>query len=145
MDFRQEQSDRLLINIKNNLSEVESLYKIFRMVEEDYVYRFYHQSYKVFGAVNEVESAVHLFEKIAPEGLSLNQWFRGIADDALTKTFDWKETNPKWLVETRPILEAFWHSKYFLEQMRRYGVELDKSPALLPEGWAAVLYLYNLR
>lgn len=145
MDFRQEQSDKLLINIKNNLSEIESLYNVFHTFEEDYVYRFYHQSFKVFGALNEIEQAVLLFEKIAPDGLSLNEWFRGIAADALSKTFNAKETNSKWLAETRPIIEAFWHSRYFLEQMRQYGAELDKSPALLPEGWAAVLYLYNIR
>ena len=145
MDLRQEQSDKLLISIKNNLSEIESLYDVFNTFEVDYVYRFYHQSYKVFGALNQIEMAVLLFEKIAPDGLSLNQWFRGIAADALAKTFDWNETNSKWLAETRPILEAFWHSHYFLEQMRQYGAELDKSPTLLPEGWAALLYLYDLR
>lgn len=145
MDFRQKQSNRLLNQIKGHLSEIEGLHKIFCSLEEDYIYRFYHQSYKVFGAVNEIERAVQLFEKIAPDGLSLNHWFRGIADEALGKTFEWQETNSKWLAETRPILEAFWQSKYFLEQMLTYGAELDESPKLLPSGWAAVLYLYGIR
>ncbi len=70
MDFRQQQSDKLLNHIKDNLSDIESLYKIFLTVEEDYVYRFYHQSFKVFGAASEIERAVHLFERIAPDGLS---------------------------------------------------------------------------
>jgi hypothetical protein len=29
--------------------------------------------------------------------------------------------------------------------MARYGRELDAAPDVLPYGWAAVLYLYDLR
>ena len=145
MNTKQDQSERLLDRIKANLPEIESLYRIFSGYEEDYVYRFYHQSFKVFGAIEEIKKAKDLFEKIAPDGITLNQWYSRIADEAIGKSFDWEKTNPKWLDETRPILEAFWHSKYFLEQMLHFGTELQASPQLLPSGWAAVLYLYNLR
>ena len=145
MNTKQDQSERLLDRIKINLPEIESLYRIFSGYEEDYVYRFYHQSFKVFGAIEEIKKAGDLFEKIAPDGITLNEWYSRIADEAIGKSFDWEKTNPKWLDETRPILEAFWHSKYFLEQMLHSGTELQKSPQLLPGGWAAVLYLYNLR
>lgn len=86
-----------------------------------------------------------MFARIAPTGCSLNHWFCEIIDEAINKSFDFQKTNPKWLMGTRPILEAFWHSKYFLEQMLHYGKELEESPQLLPSGWAAVLYLYDLR
>jgi len=145
MNIKQDQSERLLDRIKANLPEIESLYRIFSGYEEDYVYRFYHQSFKVFGAIEEIKKAKDLFEKIAPDGITLNEWYSQIADEAIGKSFDWEKTNPKWLDETRPILEAFWHSKYFLEQMLHFGTELQASPQLLPSGWAAVLYLYNLR
>ncbi|MBA4124296.1 MAG: hypothetical protein H0X72_17780 [Acidobacteria bacterium] len=145
MNTKQDQSERLLDRIKANLPEIESLYRIFIGYEEDYVYRFYHQSFKVFGAIEEIKKAKDLFEKIAPDGITLNEWYSQIADEAIGKSFDWEKTNPKWLDETRPILEAFWHSKYFLEQMLHFGTELQKSPQFLPSGWAAVLYLYNLR
>jgi hypothetical protein len=46
---------------------------------------------------------------------------------------------------TRPILEAFFHARYFLEMVCRYGRELAEPPSPLPSGWAAVLYLYGLR
>lgn len=131
--------------IKDNLSEIESLYGAFVGFEEDYIYRFYHQSFKVFDAIEEVKNAKDLFEKIAPDGIALNKWFCQIADDAIDKSFDSEKTNPNWLKETRPILEAFWHSKYFLQQMLKYGKELEENPQFLPSGWAAVLYLYNLR
>ena len=145
MKTRQDRSEKLLSRIKANLPEIENLYSVFKSYEEDYVYRFYHQSFKVFGAIEEIKKARDLFEKIAPDGISLNHWYCRIADEATRKSFDWEKTNPKWLDETRPILEAFWHSKYFLEQLLHYGAELQKSPQILPSGWAAVLYLYKLR
>jgi hypothetical protein len=50
-----------------------------------------------------------------------------------------------WLETTRPIVEAFFHARYFLEMAVRYGKKLKMPPAMLPSGWAAFLYLYNLR
>lgn len=53
--------------------------------------------------------------------------------------------NRRWLEVTRPILEAYFHARYFLEMAVRYGGELKKPPLLLPSGWAAFLYLHGLR
>jgi hypothetical protein len=145
MEKVQELSDKLLANIKENQTEIENLDNVFKSLEEDYVYRFYHQSFKVFSAASQIKQAKELFERLAPDSFPLNDWFRAIADDAIGKEFDAARTNQIWIEETRPILEAFWHSKYFLEQMLRFGRELEKSPNILPGGWAAVLYLYNLR
>jgi hypothetical protein len=145
MDIKQTQSELLLHNIKANLAEIERLYKHFTALEEDYIYRFYHQSFKVFGAIEGIKTAKFLFEKIAPAETKINDWYSQIADEAIGKSFDWEKTNADWLNETRPILEAFWHSKYFLEQMISCANDLDESPQILPSGWAAVLYLYNLR
>ena len=145
MKIKHIKPDTLLNQIKNNLSEIDSLYRAFASCEEDFVYRFYHQSYKIFYATEEIKKAKDLFEKIAPDGIPLNDWYGKIADKAIGKSFDWKKTNPKWLDETCPILEAFWHSKYFLQQMLRFGTEFQNSPQLMPSGWAAILYLYNLR
>lgn len=140
-----ELSDRLLANIKQNKAEIEKLRDVFRQLEEDYVYRFYHQSFKVFGATAQIKQAKELFERLAPDSFPLNDWFCSIADAAIGKEFDFAKTNQIWLAETRPILEAFWHSKYFLEQMLTAANELEQSPQMLPSGWAAVLYLFDLR
>jgi len=145
MENRQKLSDKLLTNIKRNRTEIEKFLGNLRKCEEDFVYRFYHQSFKVFNTTPEIEQAKKLFEKLAPDSFSLNRWFCEIIDEALSKDFDIEKTNQIWLEETRPILEAFWHSKYFLEQMLIAADELKESPQLLPSSWAAVLYLYNLR
>jgi hypothetical protein len=53
--------------------------------------------------------------------------------------------NERWLEITRPMLEAYFHARYFLAMVIRYGHELDEPPRMMPSGWAAVLYLYGLR
>ncbi len=141
----QELSDKLLANIKKNKTEIEKLCDVFRQLEEDYVYRFYHQSFKIFGATAQIKQAKELFEWLAPDSFPLNEWFCSIADTVIGKEFDLAKTNQIWLKERRPILEAFWHSKYFLKQMLIAADELETSPQILPSGWAAVFYLYNLR
>ncbi len=54
------------------------------------------------------------------------------------------EHNRNWLEHTRPLLEAFFHAHYFLK-MAVFYAELEEPPQLLPSGWAALLYLYDLR
>jgi hypothetical protein len=54
------------------------------------------------------------------------------------------EHNRRWLEVTRPIVEAFFHARYFLEMAVRYGEELKVPPRTMPNGWAAFLYLYDL-
>ncbi|HTP49195.1 MAG TPA: hypothetical protein VMK42_00730 [Anaeromyxobacteraceae bacterium] len=53
--------------------------------------------------------------------------------------------NERWCEVTRPMLEAFFHARFFLEMAVRYGYELEAPPRSLPSGWAAFLYLYDLR
>jgi hypothetical protein len=43
------------------------------------------------------------------------------------------------------MLEAFWHARFFVEMAVKYGRELEEPPSTLPSGWAALLYLYDLR
>lgn len=72
MNTKQNKTETLLYQIRNNLSEIESLYRVFVSCEEDYIYHFYHQSFKVFVAIEEIKRAKDLFEIIAPEGIPLN-------------------------------------------------------------------------
>ena len=109
---------------------------------EDPVYRFYHQSYKLYYLQSETEEIVGLLKSLAPDR-SLNPWFRAIIEDGTQKTFT-PADNQEWLSITRPILEAFFHARFFLEMAVRYS-SLDDPPMPLPSGYAALLYLYGLR
>jgi hypothetical protein len=135
----------LLANIRAKLPELQRL--LDRCNDhwgaEDGVYRFYHQSFKVYGLQSLTDCIVAEMRALAPER-TLNDWFLQIVSEGTGKSFE-LEHNARWLQTTRPIVEAFFHARYFLEMLCRYGRELETAPNLLPSGWAAVLYLYGLR
>jgi hypothetical protein len=110
---------------------------------EEAVYRFYHQSFKVFRAQELTVEIVTALQSLLP-GRDLNAWFMEIYRAGTGKVFH-MDDNRNWLPQTRPIVEAFFHAKFFLEMAIKYGRELDAPAQILPTGWAAFLYLYDLR
>ena len=127
----------LLANLKSSLPALQRL-----LAEcsdhwgyEDGIYRFYHQSFKVYGLQDSTHAIVAALQALAPER-RLNPWFTQIVADGTGKTFQ-PEHNRRWLEITRPIVEAFFHARYFVEMAVRYGKELAAPPNLLPSGWAA--------
>ncbi len=109
---------------------------------EDPVYRYYHQSYKVYFLQDKTKAIVDLLRKLSPES-ELNSWFLEIVAAGTGREFR-SEDNRHWTRAARPILEAFFHARFFLEMALRYG-SLEKPPQVLPSGYAALLYLYGLR
>ena len=135
----------LLANIKAHLPELTALLEEVKghWRGEDGFYRFYHQSFKVYRLQAATLQIVAALRALRPEH-PLNEWFELIVREGTGKEFQ-REHNQRWLVETRPILEAFFHAQTMLELVVRYGRELAEPPPALPSGWAAVLYLYGLR
>lgn len=144
-ELRHARATELLQNIKDHREEIHQKLEWFRNQEADLIYRFYHQSFKVFGMINMIRNANELFSNLAPEQTFLNKWYVDITRTALNKKFEGSHTNQHWLETTLPITQGYWHAKYFLEQMLVAADELDEAPQVLPSGWAAVLYLYDLR
>ena len=103
-----------------------------------------HQSFKVFGLQQITKKAFKLIEEIGGETDPLNAWYCQIVKEGTEGDFR-DDTNEHWPEQTRPILEAFWHTKYFLVIMAKYGKELPSAPRALPSGWASVLCLFSLR
>ncbi len=92
------------------------------------------------------ESTLRIVEQLralAPDR-ELNAWFLQIVTEGTGKNFSVAD-NRRWLEVTRPILEAFFHARFFLEMAVKSARELSHPPSLLPSGWAALLYLYGLR
>jgi len=110
---------------------------------EDPIYRFYHHSFKVYGLQEQTSKIAKMLQALAPN-LSLNEQFLRIVAEGTGKIFK-PEDNRHWETATRPMLEAFFHARFFLEMAVKYGKELKVPPQTLPSGWAALLYLYNLR
>jgi hypothetical protein len=135
----------LLTKLKVALPELEKLLEecASHWRYEDPIYRFYHQSFKVYQLQSSTLKIVDSLQALAPDR-TLNQWFMPIVAEGTGKTFA-NEDNEDWLAVTRPILEAFFHARYFLEMAVKYGRTLESPPRAMPSGWAALLYLYNLR
>ena len=133
----------LFEKLKLNAKSFERLLKRCDEDKADAIYRFYHQSFKVYRLQNLTLEIVAALHSLRPTQ-SLNKWFAQIVAEGTRKEFSVSH-NARWLHETRPIVEAFFHSAYFLEMAVRSARELREPPNLLPSSWAAFLYLYDLR
>ena len=135
--------ERLLLErVKQHKPELEETLKEMsgHWHYEDHFYRYYHGSWKVYGTQSTTRKAVALLCKLLPER-ELNLMFEDILREGTGKDF---QGNEDWERNTRPILEAFCHTKFMVEMALRY-VDLPQPSQLMPSGWAALLYLYDLR
>ena len=135
---------KLLQNIKTQLPQLDAL-----LAEvnghwglEDGFYRFYHGSFKVFGLQGLTEAICKELQALLPDR-PLNRRFSEIVTSGTGHDFQTCEEN--WDTVTRAIVEACFHAHYFLKLACQYGRELDVPPDAMPSGWAAVLYLFDLR
>lgn len=146
---------RLLASIKANLPRLKDL----RFGGEDPVYRFYHHSFKVhLHAQKMVRDAVLLIREIKEQAaLDYSDYeFREGYDKGLDPMFEkivergtaeaWNQShNQNWLEKVAPIIEAYFHTQHMVKMLIRYGESLEKAPAMLPPGWATILYLFRIR
>jgi hypothetical protein len=142
--------EQLLASIKAHLPQLETWLE--ESDDEDMVYRFYHGSMKAFHNQYDVEEALKLFKEISPRERN-SECLQIVKEGSVEFNTD---MNRNWLPSVRPVLEAYWHTRYFVTMMIKCAKELteltewsehhNKRVALpMPYGWAAVLYLYNLR
>jgi hypothetical protein len=146
MESRYSFHEKLLQNIKDNMQKLEDLKE---ETDKDYVYgdavyRFYHHSFKVYYIQTITLKIVDTLKPLGHEKLGINPIFENIFKEGTGKKWEPKH-NREWGKHTRPMLEAFFHARYFLEMAIKFGRELEKAPEVLPFGWAGLLYFYNLR
>lgn len=142
-----EKDNQLLANIKARLPELEELLQAMgsHWEYEDSIYRFYHHSFKVYGLQDKTRRIFNALRDLAPEGKSFCREFEEIIKAGAGGKYFEPEHNRNWTVHTRPFVEAFFHAKFFLDMVVKYGKGLEEPPDMLPSGWAAVLCLYELR
>jgi len=138
----------LFFRLREQLPQLEELLKKVdnEWVYEDLVYRFYHHSFKVYWIQNHTEAIVQALQALAPD-LPLHDFFQEIIKSGTGHVFEMSH-NREWLVRGRPMLEAFFHAHFMLQMAVRHGKRMKRAkqpPQMLDSGWAAFLYLYNLR
>ncbi|MEX0776718.1 MAG: hypothetical protein WD042_13525 [Phycisphaeraceae bacterium] len=146
MDDRSRLTDVLLANTKR---ECERLAKLLEEVNGhwsygDGLYRFYHQSFKVYYLQEHAQQIVAALRAIAPENQPFCGYFEQLLSEGTGRTFT-QEANANWLRQTAPIVQAFFHARYFLEVAVKYARELEAAPQMMPSGFAALLCLYDIR
>jgi hypothetical protein len=145
---KSEERDQLERTLLDRIkSRKEDLAKMLRTMNdhwtyEDGFYRFYHGSFKVYGIQDATSRAVSLLGELLPER-KLNVTFARIVREGTGKQFE-MEHNADWGRHTRPMLEAFMHARYMVEMAVRYA-DIPAPPQPMPSGYAALLYLYDLR
>ena len=142
---REKETEKLLSSAKRKLPELKALLASVsdHWGYEDPIYRFYHQSFKVYHLQTTTLKIVADLQALAPH-LKLNSFFLEIVTEGTDKKFTMSH-NDNWLKHTRPIVEAFFHARHMLSMLCKYAEELPEPPPVLPSGWATVLYLYNIR
>ena len=126
--------------LRKTLDEINS-----RSCYENGIYRFYHQSFKTFEILQvATDKALALLAAISPDGRPFCEFFNQIIAAGTQRTFS-LEDNANWVQRTAPIVEAFFHARYFLEMAVKYAEDLKVPPQQLPFGWAALLELYGIR
>jgi hypothetical protein len=156
-EVSQQKGQELFNNIKKNLPELKELFAKINdhWAYEDLMYRYYHQSFKVYWIQEYTKQIVDFLMKMCPAKpedeeykdtsmCEMNSDFKRIYEAGQGIVFK-SSHNKDWDKYTRPQLEAFLHAKYFLEMAIKYGEQLKEAPQYLPSGWAGVLYFYNLR
>lgn len=132
----------LRANLQEKAKEIRELWEAVNdhWGYEDAIYRFYSQSFKVYRVQATTTAIVKLLQSLVPDQ-PLHPSFAQIVKDGTGRVFT-IEDNKRWLEATGPIVEAFQHSRYFLDMACRYRESPQGQP--IPSGWAALLFLYQL-
>jgi hypothetical protein len=144
---KQRLEQTLLANLKAQHTELASLLaSMSGHAYEDTVCRFYSGSAKLYQhAPQRTGEIIAALQRLEPSGTQLCPLFEQIYQDGGQEKPFLLEYNSDWGLHGRPLVEAFFHARYFLEMAVKYGASLDSPPSYLPSGWAALLYLYGIR
>ncbi len=136
----------LLDNIRRHLPVLEKSLESANSewVGEDLVYRFWHGSMKVYSLQSTTLQMYENLQALAPFEGSISPDFTNIVTLGTGKVFS-RAANDDWVNVTKPIVDAFFHTKYMLSMAVKYGKLLEEAPRTLPSGWAALLHLYSIR
>jgi len=93
MDSKQRIDKKLLDNIKENLPKLVELMEEMssHWFYEDPIYRFYHQSFKVYSLQEETKKIVEALKSLTPEGQTFCKEFQEIIDSGANR----KKFQPK--------------------------------------------------
>jgi hypothetical protein len=120
-----EPHDALLARLKANLAPLEAFQHEMAEAEAVGMLRFYNSDLRVYDQRLLVERAAALFRDIAGSG-ELALPFEIIAQGAVPSHLDLR-TSRAWIMNALPILTAFSHCKFLVEQHVKAGREMERA------------------
>lgn len=141
---RAELERALLVALRRDADALLALQARVGKLGDDGVYRFFHQSFKVFHLHNATQQIVDALQALLPD-VPLNPWLMQVVADGAAPKFAGKETNANWLRETRPVVEAYLLAKQVLDMVCKFARAYEEPPTMFDGGWGTVLYLFLLR
>lgn len=144
-DERDAAISELVTNLTDQLPDLIALRdRIAEWTDAKCVYRFLHQSFKVFEVQSATADIIAAFERLAPTGVPFsNDWARHILDAGVGHTFT-LAANRDWLATTLPIVNGYQFARHLLD-VTIDAADTATGEGLLSQAWATVLYLYGLR
>ena len=109
----------------------------------DGIYRFYHQSFKVYHLQALTLRISDALQALMP-GREMNGLFQQVLTAGTGREFH-NSDNRAWVPETLPVTAAYLHAKTFLEVAIRCAKTYDHVESSLPSDLALFLYLFDLR
>ena len=109
----------------------------------DRIYRFWHQSCKVFRLQAHTSQIAGVL-RAAGGNRPLNPWFEQLVADGTGHVFH-PEDNGRWYETASPVVHSFLHVRHLLDVTVEAATTLEAPTPMLPSGWATVLCLYQLR
>jgi hypothetical protein len=139
-------AEQLLRTLQENLEPLREKLAVLEdeWVGEDLVYRFWHQSFKVYMLQGYTESVVKMLRELAPTERGLHPWFEEIVEAGTGHRFEMSH-NKEWTQHTLPIVHAFFHARHMLSLTVRCAEEMEGVSPFISSRFATVLELYQIR
>jgi hypothetical protein len=136
---------RLLSSIKDNLETLEAINgRLHADRAGDLVYRYFHQSFKVFALQKMTDEAVTALQGLLPDR-PLDPTLTIPVARGTGHEFSMEAHNGDWVGVPLSIISAFLLVREVVDFAIWSGRNLETAPDLLPERWAAVLDVFGVR
>lgn len=138
----------LLARLRQQQPQLDALHTAIgsgSVVSDDLMYRFWHQSLKVYGLQQATLDIRRQLEQAADPDRGLDPWYETIVTAGTGHRFT-LDDNSRWLDATGPIVTAYLHSAHLLRLARDAAERYETAPEGWYEpGWATLLHLYRMR
>lgn len=133
--------EALLARVKLQQAQLDAMCRAIALAKEGAFSSLYDNRTNICGLQTYTQDATALFREISPDGGRLNPLYEQVIQDAAQRARSLRYEEQQ--ADGRPIIEAFTHASFFVEQLVRL-CRLEAVPQVVSAGQLCVLQLFNL-